>query len=104
MFNCTDQTYKNHCIEIWNIVRSFLSHHFQDVAQNIELFWKFKTDVQINVILWQETCDSVFFQMTHEKWLNDYENLDNNDDNNDNDNNDDEFSEFTHDFVDFDTL
>ena len=29
-----------------------------------------------------------FFQTTHEKWLNDYENLDNNNDNNNDDDND----------------
>ena len=32
MFNCADQTYKNHCVEIWNIIKSFLFHHFQDIA------------------------------------------------------------------------
>ena len=45
-----------------------------------------------------------FFQTTHEKWLNDYENLDNNNDNNNDDDNDDKFSEFTHDFINLDTL
>ena len=52
----------------------------------------------MNTALQQEACNSVFFQTTHKKWLNDCENFDDNDDN------DNEFSEFTYDFVDFDTL
>ena len=52
----------------------------------------------MNIALQQEACDSVFFQIIHEKWLNDCENFNNNDDN------DNEFSEFIHNFVDFDTL
>jgi len=98
MFNCANQTYKNHYAEIWNIIRLFLSHHLQNIVQNIELLQKFKTDAQINTALWQETHNSVFFQTIHEKWLNNCENLDDNDDN------DNEFSEFINDFVDFDTL
>ena len=58
----------------------------------------------MNAALQQEACDSVFFQTIHEKWLNDYENLDNNDDNNDDDDNDNEFFEFICDFVDLNTL
>ena len=52
----------------------------------------------MNIILQQEAHNSVFFQTTHEKWLNNCENFDDNNDNNN------EFSEFTHDFVNFDTL
>ena len=61
MFNCVNQTYKNYCAEIWNIIKSSLSHHFQNIAQNIELLQKFKTDIQMNIILQQEAHNSVFF-------------------------------------------
>ena len=42
--------------------------------------------------------------MIHDKWLNDYENLDNKNDNNNDDNNDDESFKFIHDLINLDTL
>ena len=104
MFNCADQTYEDHCAEIWNIIRSSLPHHLQDVAQNIELLRKSKADAQVDAALRQEARDSAFSQTTHEEWLDDYEDLDNDDGNNGDDDNDDESPESTRDFIDLDTL
>lgn len=77
MFNCTNDSYKEHCAEIWNRIKPGLPHHIQNIAQNIRLLRKCKEDTQIDAALRKEARHSALSGMNYEAYSNNDDDVDN---------------------------